>query len=252
VTAIALETAGKHWLPETTANEVLVSLSHELRAPLNSVIGLSTVLSRQLYGPLTDKQAEYISQIESSGRHLLAIIANILDLAKAESSKLEVDLEDVDVAEVVKDSVDLVAGLACDKCIAMTVSIPADLPLVSADPLRAKQILINLLSNAVKFTDPGGSVGVRVGVSSKDGLLMVDVWDTGSGIPPEHLDVIFEPFEQVGSPSRKQGGAGLGLALSRHLAILQGGALTARSVVGKGSAFSVTFPMSKRSLRLAG
>lgn len=252
MTAIALETAGRHWLPDDTENEILVALSHELRAPLNSVIGLSTVLSRELHGPLNDKQAEYVSQIESSGRHLLAIIVNILDLAKAEASRFEVDPEDVDVAEVVQESVDLVAGLAHDKCIALTVAIPAGLPLMSADRLRTKQILVNLLSNAVKFTDCGGSVGVRVGVSSKDGMVMVDVWDTGSGIPAEYLDAIFEPFEQVGSPSRKQGGAGLGLALSRHLATLQGGALTARSVVGKGSAFSVTFPMSKRSLRLAG
>lgn len=222
-------------------DEFLAGMSHELRTPLNSVIGLSSVLSRELHGPLTDKQTEYVEQIESSGRHLLAIIGDILDLAKIEAEKLKPHIVEVEVPALVDEAVTVVHELAVGKGLAVEVDIPDSIPVVLADHLRAKQILLNLLSNAIKFTDEGGSIGVRV---RHDGELMrLAVWDSGIGIAPDRLDDIFTAFEQVDSSlSKKHEGTGLGLALSLRLAEMQGGTLSVESSVGTGSVFTLTLP----------
>jgi signal transduction histidine kinase len=219
----------------------LADLGHELRTPLNAVIGLSTILSRQLYGPLTDKQAEYVAQIESSGRHLLALVGDILDLAKVEADQLRTEVVDVDVAEVVEASVAMIREQATAGGLTVSVDLPAGLPAIQADPLRARQMLLNLLSNAVKFTPSGGRIGVRA--RDEGEMIAVEVWDSGIGIADEHLERVFEPFEQIDSPlARQHAGTGLGLALTRRLAGLQGGDLTVRSDLGTGSTFTATFP----------
>jgi PAS domain S-box-containing protein len=224
-------------------DEFLAGISHELRTPLNSVIGLSSILGKELHGPLTDKQSEYVAQIESSGRHLLAIISNILDLAKLEAEKLEADLTDVEVAGLVDEAASLMRELAVGKGVTLSIEVPPALPAVVADHLRAKQVLLNLLSNAVKFTEEGGKVGVR---ARQDGpAVSIAVWDTGEGIPADKLQTVFEAFVQVDSSlARKHEGTGLGLTLSRRLADMQNGHLSAESILGEGSVFTLTLPVA--------
>jgi len=238
ITSVLTEPAPR----ERSVTTRLADLSHELRTPLNAVIGLSTILSRQLHGPLTDKQAQYVAQIETSGRHLLALVGDILDLAKAEADKLSADIIDVDVAALVEESVAMVREQAAAQDLTVEVDL-VDAPFVRADPLRARQMLLNLLSNAVKFTPAGGRIGVRAHADA--GQLALEVWDTGIGIADEHLEKVFEPFEQIDSPeARGHAGTGLGLALTRRLAELQGGQVTVRSEVGAGSTFVATLPLS--------
>jgi signal transduction histidine kinase len=236
ITSVQIDQSGAGSITAKLAN-----MSHELRAPLNSVIGLSAVLARQLHGPLTDKQAEYIAQIESSGRHLLALVADILDLAKADADRLHTEIVDVDTAELVAQAVGMIREQARERDIAVLVDVPATLPAARADALRARQMLLNLLSNAVKFTEPGGQVGVS---ARADGAsIALDVWDTGIGIAADQLDLVFEPFEQIDSPlARQHAGTGLGLALTRRLAELQGGSVSAQSIVGRGSVFTISLP----------
>jgi signal transduction histidine kinase len=219
----------------------LADLGHELRAPLNSVIGLSAVLGRQLHGPLTDKQAEYVAQIEASGRHLLALVTSILDLAKAESGTLRAEIEELSVAEVVEGSVAVIGGFAGDRDIEVEVDLDPDLPAVLADPLQSRQVLVNLLSNAVKFTPRAGRVGVQA--RRQGSMVSIQVWDHGIGIPADRLARVFEAFEQIDSSlSRENAGTGLGLTLSRRLAELQGGSLTVGSTPGEGSVFTLVLP----------
>ncbi|MBA8815003.1 PAS domain S-box-containing protein [Microbacterium halimionae] len=222
-------------------NELLAGMSHELRTPLNSVIGLSAILQREIYGPLTPKQAEYAGQIEASGRHLLEIIGDILDLSKIEAGKIEPELAEIEASVVVNEAVAVIRELAVGKALSLKVDVPTTLPKIVADQRRSKQLLINLLANAVKFTEMSGSIGVRA--RHVDDNIAIEVWDTGIGIPPEFLDKIFEAFEQVDSSlSKKHEGTGLGLALSQRLALLQGGSLAVKSTLGEGSVFTVTFP----------
>lgn len=225
-------------------DELLATMSHELRTPLNSVIGLSVILQRDLHGELTEKQREYVAQIESSGRHLLEVITNMLDLAKMEAGKLDAVLEPVDAGALVEDVIAVVAPLAEDSGLHVEIDTTAALVPIAADPLRAKQLLLNLLSNAVKFTEPGGTIGVRT--RGHDEGVEIAVWDTGVGIPADRLGDIFDAFEQVDSSlSRRYPGTGLGLALSRRLAEIQHAQLTVTSAVGEGSVFSVVFPTAR-------
>ncbi|MBH0009618.1 PAS domain S-box protein [Salinibacterium sp. SWN1162] len=234
---------------ESTArakDELLASMSHELRTPLNAVIGLSSVLGKQIYGPLTEKQLEYVKQIETSGRHLLSVISTILDLAKAEAQSATLEVADAQPDELVQEVVGLIGELALAKGIALSTDIPHDLPIIEIDRLRARQALLNLLSNAVKFTDEGGRVGIRA--SSDATTVSITVWDTGIGIAPHHLNAIFEPFEQVDSSlNRRFEGTGLGLALSKRLVEIQGGKLSVASTLGEGSEFTATFVRAKRA-----
>ncbi len=224
-------------------DELLAGMSHELRMPLNAVIGLSAVLQRELHGPLTEKQREYVAQIESSGRHLLQVITNILDMAKAEAQRIEPKFARHDPATIVAEAVGLTGDLAVGKGLSLTTAIDPGLPAIWVDAIRARQIMLNLLSNAVKFTEAGGRIDITARVD--DAAVAITVTDTGIGIAPENHDTIFEAFEQVDSTlARRFEGTGLGLALSRSLAELQGGSITVESTLGVGSAFTVTFPVA--------
>ena len=251
-----------------TKSQFLANMSHELRTPLNSIIGFSEILSDRLFGPLNEKQAQYTNNILTSGRHLLLLINDLLDLAKIEAGKLRLDLESVVVSELLIESTVLARGLAERKGVALDI-LPVDEELgARVDPARMKQIIYNLLSNAVKFTPKGGRVTVTaervvrpmgpdrggpVGFAPHSILpgewLRLTVTDTGIGIASDNLERIFAEFEQVDSTySRQQEGTGLGLALTRKLAHLHGGAVWAESSgnVNQGSAFTVLVPLHGR------
>ncbi|HEU5393967.1 MAG TPA: ATP-binding protein, partial [Candidatus Methylomirabilis sp.] len=222
-------------------SQFLANMSHELRTPLNSIIGFSALLEEGGQGPLTEKQAHYVTNIHTSGKHLLAVINDILDLTKVEAGKLELTLGPVDLGEVIRASLTLVRGLAAAKRLSLTSELPEALPLAIADPVRLQQILFNLLSNAVKFTPAGGAV--TVGVERREEDLAVWVRDTGIGIAPEDQERIFREFEQVdNSFARQYQGTGLGLALARKLVELHGGRIHVESALAKGSTFTFTLP----------
>jgi len=232
-------------------DELLAGMSHELRTPLNAVIGLSSVLKKELHGPLAPKQREYVEQIEGSGRHLLSVINDILDLAKAEAQKSAPRLTDEDPRALVADAIALIGELAVAKDLELSKDIPTGVPPISVDRLRARQVILNLLSNAVKFTASGGRIGVSAAVEPD--TVAITVWDTGIGIAPDDLDRIFQPFEQVDSSlARRHEGTGLGLALSRRLAEAQEGTLTVESALGAGSRFTARFPRSDRGASTTG
>jgi protein-histidine pros-kinase len=217
-------------------------MSHELRTPLNGIIGFSEFLHDERPGPLNGKQKEYLNDILMSGRHLLQLINDILDLSKVEAGRMEFFPERFDVAEVVEEArVALspqaeAAGIRID-----TVSSAQHAP-VELDRQKLKQVLLNLLSNAVKFTPAGGRVEVGHGIAA-DGMLELWVEDSGIGIQPEDLGKLFVEFQQLDSgTSRRYGGTGLGLALVKRIVELQGGRIAVRSEPGRGSVFTVRLP----------
>lgn len=223
-------------------DEFLASMSHELRTPLNGIIGLSSILSRGTHGSVNEKQAEYLEHIETSGRHLLALINDVLDLAKIEKDQLEPDMGRTDLAVTIGEAMRMVRESAVAKGIAMEMSLADDLPIVSADGRRIRQVLINLLSNAVKFTEDGGRIGLEA--RREGSYVEVAVWDTGVGIPADKLERLFIPFQQVDSSlSRRHEGTGLGLALSRRLIEAHGGDMAVTSQPGQGSKFSFRLPI---------
>lgn len=237
-----LEEATRH------KSEFLANMSHELRTPLNAIIGFSELLQDQTFGPLNDKQNRYIENILTSGKHLLALVNDVLDLAKVEAGKMELQLDRLPVQEVVNDVFAIVAPLASKKQISLASSFTgqSDSLKVTADRGRLKQVLYNLLSNAIKFTPDGGAVevGSRVFQRGKIDWLELSVKDTGIGIKPEDQERIFEEFQMVDSTlAKRQQGTGLGLALSRRLAQLHGGNIRLESEVGKGSTFSMLMPL---------
>ncbi|MDH3306657.1 MAG: PAS domain S-box protein [Acidimicrobiia bacterium] len=223
-------------------DEFLAGMSHELRTPLNAVIGLSSLLTRQVHGTVNDKQRQYLDQIEDSGRHLLELINDILDLAKIEADKLEALVAPVEVLPLVESALGVIRETATGAGLRTDVDVDRDLPRVLADARRTKQVLINLLSNATKFTESGGTIGVTA--REAEGMVAVTIWDTGVGIPEDQLSNIFSPFEQVDhSLARSHEGTGLGLTLSRRFVEMQNGTLTVESVPGSGSQFTFTLPV---------
>ena len=220
----------------------LAAMSHELRTPLNSIMGFSQLLALPGAKPaLTTKQKRYISHIISSGSHLLALVGDILDLAKVGAGQLEVNLEAVTLHDLVLDPVDRVGLLAAEKNIAIDVFLPSELTAYT-DPNRARQMLLNLLSNAVKFTPKDGA---RILVSGKavNGGVEISVADSGMGIAPEDQETIFDEFTQVDrGPSRSLDGTGLGLTLTRRLAAILGGTVRVESALGVGSTFTIWLP----------
>lgn len=224
-------------------DEFLANMSHELRTPLNAILGLSESLLEQSYGPLNERQTTFLQNIEESGRHLLALINDILDLSKIESGKLEFDLQAVAPGEVCEASCRLVRQAALRKQQKLVMTVEPGAPEVLADERRLKQILVNLLSNAVKFTPERGSIGLEVGWDRARGALRFTVWDTGIGISPAGLQMLFKPFVQLdGGFARRHEGTGLGLALVYRLTETQKGSITVESTVGAGSRFTVTLP----------
>jgi CheY-like chemotaxis protein/anti-sigma regulatory factor (Ser/Thr protein kinase) len=217
-------------------------MSHELRTPLNAVIGFSDVLLDRMFGELNERQDEYVRDIRDSGRHLLELINEILDLSKVEAGRMELDLEPVLLADLIEHGVAMVRERAATHRISLACEIEPSLGMARADERKLKQVVLNLLSNAVKFTPDGGSVTVealRVGDEAQ-----VSVRDTGIGIADEEQDRIFEAFQRGGRAARTSTeGTGLGLTLSKRIVDLHGGRLWLESELGVGSTFSFAIPM---------
>ena len=222
-------------------SEFLASMSHELRTPLNAVIGFSEVLLERMFGDLNERQEDYLNDILSSGRHLLALLSDILDLSKVEAGQMELDRTTFSVEQAVTYALAMVRERALDHRIALRTRIAPEVSVVHADELRIKQVLLNLLSNAVKFTPDGGSIVVAARVVGDD--LEVTVTDTGMGISPSDQERIFESFQQGTRTTRKAEGTGLGLTLTRRILELHGGQVWVRSAVGHGSTFGFTIPL---------
>lgn len=222
-------------------SDFLASMSHELRTPLNAVIGFSEVLLERMFGELNDRQADYLQDILNAGRHLLALLNDVLDLSKVEAGHMELDLGVVDVAQTLADVLSLVRERALQHDIALTLDVAAaGVGSVRADPLRFKQIVLNLLSNAVKFTPDGGDV--KVAARRSEGSLVVTVADSGPGIDPADQARIFDSFQQGGRNASSAEGTGLGLTLTRRIVELHGGRLWLDSTPGVGSTFGFSIP----------
>ncbi|MDP2725152.1 MAG: response regulator, partial [Syntrophales bacterium] len=217
--------------------------------PLNAVIGFSEVLEDQTFGPLNDKQMKYVCNVRSSGKHLLNMINDILDLSKIEAGKLDLRREKFPLGATVDGIIGIVKVLANKKNILLNYEIDSALKDIEADPKHFKQVLYNLLSNAVKFTQEGGTVNLVAVLSQGAGqagmnLVQINVSDTGIGIAPEDYGKVFSEFQQIDdSYSRQQEGTGLGLALSKRLVELNGGEMWFSSEKGKGSTFTFTIPL---------
>src|SRR6266851_2779432 len=216
-------------------------MSHELRTPLNAIIGFSEVLAQGMFGEVNEKQTEYLRDILDSGRHLLSLINDILDLSKIEAGRMELELEDFDLAGAIDNALTLVRERAGRRGIPLGRAIDGRVGAIRADERKVKQVLLNLLSNAIKFTPEGGQIDVRAAMS--DGVVEVSVADTGVGIAPEDQEAVFEEFRQVGMADKKVEGTGLGLALSRKFIELHGGRIWVNSEVGRGSTFTFTLPV---------
>jgi signal transduction histidine kinase len=226
-------------------SEFLTSMSHELRTPLNSIIGFADVLLQGIDGDLSDNALTDVQAIYNSGQHLLALINDILDLAKIEAGRMELVREAIDIEEVLKSVLSSTSSLLKNKPVKLIVEKEKSVPPVYADRLRLNQVLLNLVSNATKFTEEGTiTISVEVRDEEPDKLL-VSVKDTGIGIAPHMLDTVFERFRQVDSSStRKVGGTGLGLAICRQLVELHEGKIGVSSAVGAGSNFYFTIPLA--------
>jgi CheY-like chemotaxis protein len=226
-------------------DEFLASMSHELRTPLNIILGMSETIQERIYGPLTDEQAEAVRNVEESGRHLLALINDILDLSKIEAGRLALVPGPVSIEDISAASLRMVRQIAQHKQLSVALEHDPTVTTISADPRRLKQMLVNLLSNAVKFTPEGGSIGLRTGADLQRGMVHFTVWDTGIGIAPEDLDQLFRPFVQLDSRlSRQYMGTGLGLVLVERMAGLHGGSVTVESEPGHGSRFTIALPIT--------
>ena len=220
----------------------LASMSHELRTPLNAIIGFSELLTNALFGPLDRRYVEYARDIHVSGRYLLRLINDILDQSKIDAGRLELYDETVDLKDLIGECQRLLRERADEKNIRLRMAVPADTPLLRADRLRLKQVLLNLLSNAIKFTLDGGQVRITVSRPPQGGVVIA-VEDTGIGMRPESIPLALEPFRQVESPfARHHEGTGLGLPLARSLVDLHGGTLTLESELTKGTVVRVFLP----------
>jgi len=231
-----LEAASRH------KSEFLANMSHELRTPLNAILGFSEVLWERMFGDLNEKQAEFVQDILGSGRHLLSLINDILDLSKVEAGRMDLHLTSFDLPLAIESAVSLIRERAARQGIALTVAADESLGEMVADERKVRQILLNLLSNAVKFTPAGGRVEVKA--ERAGDWAELSVRDTGIGIAPEDQAAVFEEFRQVGGPAAQQlEGTGLGLALAKRFVELHGGTIGVQSEVGKGTTFTFTLPL---------
>lgn len=222
-------------------SQFLAMMSHELRTPLNAILGLSSLLSQQMVGPLTAKQLEYLHCIHASGEHLLALISDILDLSKVEAGQEHLRLSEVDIPALCQTCMAMVEPRVEAKPITLSYQVEAAAQGCIADEQRLRQMLLNLLSNAVKFTERGQ---VTLTVQMVGDLVQFAVADTGIGIPEDKLDQLFQPFTQLDSAlNRRYDGTGLGLALTQQLAQLHGGYVTVESAVNQGSRFLLCLPV---------
>jgi PAS domain S-box-containing protein len=241
--AVALEQSK---VADKAKMDFLAMMSHELKTPLNCIIGFSDAASQKIHGPLDDAYLNYFTDIHEAGRHLLAIISDILDTANIDRQELSVDIVPVRVRDLVTEAMTLVDMKAASRSLDTGKVAPETDVEVLADHLRARQIIMNLLGNAIKFTPDGGEIGVDV-TSMPGGKVGITVWDTGVGIPPDEQERVFDRFYQVEKSvlSRGSQGMGLGLSISRYLARLMGGDLTLSSVPGEGARFTLILPRAK-------
>ncbi len=224
----------------------LALMSHELRTPLNAIIGFSEVLGGEMFGPLgSGRYRDYAHDIHGAGRHLLALINDILDLSKAEAGKFDLHCEETEPGELIAECLKLMRSRAMEAKLSLTCSATADVPVLCVDRLRLKQILLNLLSNAIKFTPPGGAIRVSIECDAQ-GRMHLTVSDTGIGIAPDMIHVALEPFRQIASPfARNAEGTGLGLSLVKALMESHGGALQIDSALNLGTTARLVFPASR-------
>jgi signal transduction histidine kinase len=230
-----LEVASEH------KSHFLANMSHELRTPLNAIIGFSQVLRQRLFGPINEKQEEYLDDILSSGNHLLSLINDVLDLSKVEAGQVELDVATFSLREAIERGVVMVREPATEHGVRLSLELAPGVDLVEGDERRLRQVIFNLLSNAVKFTPEDGTV--IVATSRVDGDVRVSVTDTGPGIAPEERERIFEEFHQTDVGLQQREGTGLGLALSKRLVELHGGRIWVESTVGRGSTFNFRIPV---------
>ncbi len=228
-------------------SEFLASVSHELRTPMNAIIGYTKLMLDGLDGDLTEQQIADLQRVAQAADNLLGLINGLLDLAKIEAGKMELNAEEVEVQTVVEDVIELVRPQAEAKGIALEMDVPRGLPAAFADRARVRQVLVNLAANAVKFTERGS---VTVSAAASDGWITMSVADTGVGIPQDALAFIFDEFRQAdSSTTRRYGGTGLGLAISKRLVGLHGGRIWVESTVGAGSTFRFTLPVRMRAVQ---
>ena len=236
-------------------SQFLANMSHELRTPLNSIIGFARVILKGIDGPITELQQQDLTAIFNSGQHLLGLINDILDLSRIEAGKMELTFDEVNMAELISSVMSTATGLIKDKPITLKREVPEDLPLVRADAMRVRQVLINFLSNAAKFTEEGEIiVKAHVEESTKgQSIVAVSVIDTGPGIALEDQSKLFQPFSQVdASLTRKVGGSGLGLSICQHLIQMHGGDIGVQSEVDKGSTFYFSVPVFQKKQETEG
>ncbi|GBD98864.1 non-motile and phage-resistance protein [bacterium BMS3Abin07] len=229
-----------------TKSLFIANMSHELRTPLNSIIGFSNVLLERTFGDLTENQQRYIENMNAAGQYLLELINNVLDIAKIESGKLEIELDTFRVEDVLQEVIGTMQPIIDGKLADFEIEIDDRINVMTADRVKLKQILYNLVSNAVKFSSKNNKAGIKVGRRNIDSseYIVFSVWDNGVGIPPEDMERVFHEFEQVDTAfSKKYGGVGLGLALTKKLVELHSGDIWAKSRVGEGSTFSFTIPV---------
>jgi two-component system CheB/CheR fusion protein len=230
-------------------SEFLSNMSHELRTPLNSINGFSEILYDESYGPLNENQKRFVNHVLTSGKHLLLLINQILDMAKVEAGKMTLELSWLPLESTLNEMPLLLANMVTKKKLQMLLEIAADLPDIEADALKVRQIIYNLLSNAVKFTPEGGKIGMCA--KKTDSEIEIVIWDTGVGIAPENMEKIFEGFFRVDTPySRVIEGTGLGLPLSRKLVELHGGKLSVESKgVNRGTSIRFNLPLIQQDVR---
>ena len=222
-------------------SDFLASMSHELRTPLNAILGFNELILGEIYGPVAEELKVPLTDIQSSGRHLLRLINNVLDLSKIEAGRMELAPDDYAVQDLVAGVLSGLRPLASQKGLELTSAVPNDIPLAYGDAGRIAQCLMNLVGNAVKFTQQGR---IEIAVDCRDDVLHYRVIDTGTGIPADRLEAVFAEFRQADATIAGQfGGTGLGLSITKKFVELHGGRIWVESEVGKGSTFSFTIPL---------
>jgi signal transduction histidine kinase len=226
-------------------SDFLASMSHELRTPLNAIIGFSQVLNEKYFGDLNDKQSEYVADIVDSGKHLLSLINDILDLSKIEAGKMELDVSEVKISELLQNSLVMIKEKALSHSISLDLQIAENIngTKIKGDERRLKQVMFNLLSNSAKFTPDGGAITVEARKEEKE--LEISVSDTGIGMTPQEQKKLFEAFYQAsGGIKGKTPGTGLGLAITKSIVEKHGGKIWMESEgTNKGSKFTFTLPV---------
>jgi signal transduction histidine kinase len=224
----------------------LANMSHELRTPLNAILGYAELLVDGIYGELPEKPKGVLERIQSNGKHLLALINDVLDLAKIEAGQLTLTLEDYSLTDLVSSVVTATEPLATAKGLKFAAIVEDGLPTAHGDSRRVSQVLLNLVGNAIKFTDAGE---VEIRAAAKDGYFVLSVRDTGPGIAAQDQERIFGEFQQIdNSNTRNKGGTGLGLAISKRMVEVQGGTISVESTPGAGAAFRVVLPVRVEAL----